>query len=114
MNDQRLLLRAVACPLPLAECVSLRGARRAGPPPVSPTEPVTVQRVVSSRGGFQVVGQKIQIGRVHARKILEVTVDDTHITIHDNGEPLRIVPRTTTQEITRIKSTAHTKKRKIG
>ncbi|MFE3454624.1 IS481 family transposase [Nonomuraea sp. NPDC059194] len=114
MNDQRLLLRAVACPLTLTECVGLRGARQAGPPPVSPTEPVTVQRVVSSRGGFQVVGQKIQVGRIHARKILEVTVDDTHITIHDNGEPIRIVPRTTTQEITRIKSQAHTKKRKIG
>lgn len=114
MNDQRLLLRAVACPLPLADCVTLRGARRAGPSPVSPTEPVTVQRVVSSRGGFQVVGQKIQMGRIHARKILEVTVDDTHITIHDNGEPLRVVPRTTTQEITRIKSQAHTKNRNIG
>ncbi|MFI6485129.1 IS481 family transposase [Nonomuraea sp. NPDC050663] len=113
MNDQRQLLRAVACPLPLAECVTLRGARRAGPPPAAPTEPVTVRRVVSCRGGFQVVGQKIQVGRVHARKILEVTVDDTHITVHDNGEPLRIVPRTTTQEITRTKSSAHTKKRKI-
>ncbi|WP_214325117.1 hypothetical protein [Nonomuraea sediminis] len=114
MSDQRQLLRAVACPLPLSECVSLRGVRRAGPPPHVPTEPVTVQRVVSSRGGFQVVGQKIQVGRIHARKILEVTVDDTYITIHDNGEPIRIVPRTTTQEIIRIKSQAHTKKRKIG
>ncbi|MFE3455880.1 IS481 family transposase [Nonomuraea sp. NPDC059194] len=114
MNDQRQLTRTVPCPLPLTECVTLRGARRAGPLPHTPTEPVTVQRVVSSRGGFQVVGQKIQVGRIHARKILEVTVDDTHITVHDSGEPLRIVPRTTTQEITRIKSQAHTKKRKIG
>ncbi|MGP3917597.1 hypothetical protein [Nonomuraea sp. 10N515B] len=39
---------------------------------------------------------------------------DTHITVHDNGEPIRAAPRTTTQEITRIKSQAHTKKRKIG
>ncbi|SDL78098.1 Transposase InsO and inactivated derivatives [Nonomuraea maritima] len=114
MDEQRLLLRAVPCPLPLAECVTLRNARPAGPPPTSPSEPVTVQRVVCSRGHFQVVGQKIQVGRVHARKILDVTVDDTHITVHDNGEPIRVVPRTTTQEITRIKSTAHTKRRKIG
>ncbi|MEU7899866.1 hypothetical protein AB0B45_44365 [Nonomuraea sp. NPDC049152] len=85
-----------------AECVTLRGVRPAGPPPASPTGPVTVQRVVSSRGHFQIVGQRIQVGRIHARKILEVTVDDTHITIHDNGELIRIVPRTTTQEITRI------------
>ncbi|MEU7836835.1 hypothetical protein [Nonomuraea sp. NPDC049129] len=92
MDEQRLLLRAVPCPLPLAECVTLRNARPAGPPPTSPTEPVTVQRVVCSRGHFQIVGQKIQVGRIHARKILDVTVDDTHITIHDNGEPIRVVP----------------------
>ncbi|MER6009049.1 IS481 family transposase [Nonomuraea angiospora] len=114
MDEERLLLRAVACPLPLAECITLRNARPAGPPPGAPTEPVTVQRVVCSRGHFQVVGQKVQVGRVHARKILDVTVDDTHITVHDNGEPIRVVPRTTTQEVTRIKSQAHTKKRKIG
>ncbi|MET8986930.1 IS481 family transposase [Nonomuraea wenchangensis] len=114
MDEDRLLLRAVPCPLPLAECLTLRNARPAGAAPTSPTEPVTVQRVVCSRGHFQVVGQKIQVGRVHARKILDVTVDDTHITVHDNGEPIRVVPRTTTQEITRIKSQAHTKKRKIG
>ncbi|MFG1945761.1 IS481 family transposase [Nonomuraea sp. NPDC048826] len=114
MDEDRLLLRAVPCPLPLAECLTLRNARPAGPPPTSPAGPVTVQRVVCSRGHFQVVGQKIQVGRVHARKILDVTVDDTHITVHDNGEPIRVVPRTTTQEITRIKSQAHTKKRKIG
>jgi transposase InsO family protein len=114
MDEQRLLLRAVPCPLPLAECVTLRNARPAGPSPGAPAEPVTVQRVVCSRGHFQVVGQKVQVGRVHARKILDVTVDDTHITVRDNGEPIRVVPRTTTQEITRIKSQAHTKKRKIG
>ncbi|RSM93122.1 IS481 family transposase [Nonomuraea sp. WAC 01424] len=114
MDEDRLLLRAVPCPLPLAECLTLRNARPAGAAPTSSTGPVTVQRVVCSRGHFQVVGQKIQVGRVHARKILDVTVDDTHITVHDNGEPIRVVPRTTTQEITRIKSQAHTKKRKIS
>ncbi|WP_346115363.1 IS481 family transposase [Nonomuraea maheshkhaliensis] len=114
MDEDRQLLRAVPCPLPLAECLTLRNARPAGAPPTSPAGPVTVQRVVCSRGHFQVVGQKVQVGRVHARKILDVTVDDTHITVHDNGEPIRVVPRTTTQEITRIKSQAHTKKRKIG
>lgn len=49
--------------------VTLRNARPAGPPPGAPTEPVTVQRVVCSRGHFQIVGQKIQVGRVHARKL---------------------------------------------
>ncbi|RSN52069.1 hypothetical protein DMH01_42190 [Amycolatopsis sp. WAC 04182] len=114
MDEDRLLLRAVPCALPLAECLTLRNARPAGAAPTSSTGPVTVQRVVRTRGHFQVVGQKIQVGRVHARKILDVTVDDTHITVHDNGEPIRVVPRTTTQEITRIKSQAHTKKRKIS
>ncbi|MGW4469629.1 hypothetical protein ACWENQ_08145 [Nonomuraea sp. NPDC004354] len=52
MDEQRLLLRAVPCPLPLAECLALRDARPAGPPPTC------------------------------------------HITVHDNGEPIRVVPRT--------------------
>jgi transposase InsO family protein len=112
MDEDRVLLRTVRCPLPVTECGRLRGARRAGPPPQRPVGPVTVQRVVSIRGGIMVVGQKVQVGRVHARKIVDVTVDDTHISVHDGGEPLRVVPRTTTQEITRIKSRAHTKQRK--
>jgi transposase InsO family protein len=114
MDGERTLLRTLRCPLPITACGRLRGARPAGPPPTPSTTPVTLHRVVSSRGGFQVVGQKIQVGRVHARKILDVTIDDTHITIHDDGEPIRIVPRTTTQEITRYKSKAHTKQRKTS
>ncbi|MEU4540275.1 integrase core domain-containing protein [Streptosporangium sp. NPDC023825] len=114
MDGGRTLLRAVRCPLPITECGRLRGARRAGPPPAAPTGPVTVQRTVSIRGGIMVVGQKIQVGRVHARKILDVTVDDTHIAIHADGEPIRVVSRTTTQEITRIKFRAHLKQRKSG
>ncbi|MFB9679151.1 IS481 family transposase [Streptosporangium vulgare] len=114
MDGERTLLRAVRCPLPITECGRLRGARRAGPPPTAPTGPVTVQRTVSIRGTIMVVGQKIQVGRVHARKILDVVVDDTHIAIHADGEPIRVVSRTTTQEITRIKSRAHTKQRKTS
>jgi hypothetical protein len=114
MDERRLLLRTVVCPLPIQQCARLRGARPAGPSPICPSGSITVQRVVSSRGHFQIVGQKIQVGRVHARKILDVTVDDTHITIHDNGEPIRVVARTTTCEITQIKSKAHTKKRKTS
>ncbi|WP_327109563.1 IS481 family transposase [Nonomuraea glycinis] len=114
-DGERTLLRTLRCPLPITACGRLRGARPAGPPPTPSTTPVTLHRVVSTRGGFQVVGQKIQVGRVHARKILDVTIDDTHITVHDNGEPIRIVlPRTTTQEITRYKSKAHTKQRKTS
>nr|WP_084196103.1 IS481 family transposase [Streptosporangium amethystogenes] len=114
MDGERLLLRTVRCPLPITACGRLRGARRAGPPPTTPTGPVTVQRTVSIRGTIMVVGQKIQVGRVHARKILDVTVDDTHLTIHADGEPIRVVSRTTTQEVTRIKSRAHTKQRKTS
>ncbi|MET8047364.1 hypothetical protein ABZU75_07140 [Streptosporangium sp. NPDC005286] len=43
-----------------------------------------------------------------------MTVDDTHLTIHADGEPIRVVSRTTTQEVTRIKSKAHTKQRKTS
>ncbi|MGW5688387.1 tyrosine-type recombinase/integrase [Nonomuraea sp. NPDC003754] len=77
MDEQRLLLRAVPCPLPLAECLALRNARPAGPPPTSPTEPVTVQRVVCSRGHFQVVGQKTVYNETHS------TAQLPHARLHD-------------------------------
>jgi hypothetical protein len=43
----------------------LRGARIAGPPPALADAPVRVQRRVSCRGGFQVVGQRVQVGFRH-------------------------------------------------
>ncbi|MEU8268543.1 IS481 family transposase [Sphaerisporangium sp. NPDC049002] len=113
LDGERTLLRTVRCPLPITECGRLRGARTAGPPPKPPTGPVTVQRVVSIKGGIMVVGQKINLGRVHARKVVTVTVDDSHIAIHDEAETLKVVTRTTTQEVSRIKSADHTKPRKI-
>ncbi|WP_329089531.1 hypothetical protein [Streptosporangium sp. NBC_01469] len=59
-------------------------------------------------------GRRVVEGRVHTRKILDVTVDDTQIAIHADGEPIRVVSRTATQEITRIKARAHTEQRKTS
>ncbi|MFI6799784.1 hypothetical protein [Streptosporangium canum] len=42
-----------------------------------------------------------------------MTIDDIHIAVHDEQETLKVVTRTTTQEVTRIKAKAHTKQRKI-
>ncbi len=113
LDEERSLLRTVRCPLPITECGRLQGARTAGSPPSPASGPVTVQRVVSIKGGIMVTGQKINLGRVHARKIVTVTVDDSHIAIHDDAETIKVVTRTTTQEVARIKSADHTKRRKI-
>jgi hypothetical protein len=80
----RTLLRTIAAPA-LAG-VDIRDARPAGPPARPAPTAVTVRRVVSIQGALQVVGQKIQVGRVHARKIVEVTLDDTSVSISHDGE----------------------------
>jgi hypothetical protein len=75
---------------------------------------VTVRRVVSIQGALQVAGQKIQVGRVHARKIVEVTLDETTVTIHHDGEALLVdVPRHSTTEVNRIKNSEYLTTTKI-
>jgi hypothetical protein len=55
---------------------ALPGARKAAASPPPPSGPVTVQRRVSSRGGIMVATQKIQVGLIHAGKIVTVTAGD--------------------------------------
>jgi hypothetical protein len=50
-----------------------------------------------------VVGQKIALGRVHARKTITIDVTDTQLVVHcDDGT--RTVRRTTDHPVTRIKA----------
>ena len=78
-------------------------ARPAGPPPRPSAEPVTAQRVASNTGVIMVAGQKIAMGRIHARRIVTVHVAAEVITI-DLGEDTRSVRRITTQPVRSIKA----------
>ena len=66
--ETRVLLRTRPSPLTWDQARLLRGARPAGPPPRPSAEPVTVQRVASNTGVIMVAGQKIALGRIHARR----------------------------------------------
>ena len=81
----------------------LRRAHRASISPPAPAGPVTVQRRVSQRGSIMVASQKIQIGIIHARKIVTVTAEDDQFQLVIDGETIGVVPRTTTREVHRCK-----------
>ena len=83
----RELLRTRPSPLTWDQARRLRGARPAGPPPRPSAEPVTVQRVASNTGIIMVAGQKIALGRIHARQTVTVHVAADTITIDlDSGD----------------------------
>jgi transposase InsO family protein len=102
------LWRTVAFELPAANQARLQGARPAGPPPTPPAGPTRVERVVSCRGGIQVVGQRVQVGMPHAGQVVTVEVEDTTLRVLDEEETiLKTVPRRTTKAVTRHKAYGH-------
>jgi transposase InsO family protein len=100
------LLRTLPCPVAAGDRYRLRGARKAAASPPSPAGPVTVQRRVSSRGGIMVATQKIQVGLIHAGKIVTVTAGNHSFRLIVDGQTVGVVPRTTTSEIHRYKAYA--------
>jgi hypothetical protein len=107
LADQTLW-RTIAFTLPAHKRSRLQGARPAGPAPTPPTGPVRVQRLVSSRGGIQVVGQRVQVGLPHARTTVTIEVDDTTLRVIGEDETiLKVVSRTTDKEVTRHKAYGH-------
>jgi hypothetical protein len=54
-----------------------------------------------------VATQRIQVGMIHARKIVTVTADDCSFRLDIDGETVAVLPRTTSREIHRYKATAH-------
>jgi hypothetical protein len=80
--------------------------------PAPPAGPVVVQRRVSERGSVMVARQKIQVGMIHARKIVTVTASDHSFRLDIDGESVGTVPRTTSSEIHRYK--AHATKTRSG
>ena len=100
----RELLRTRPSPLTWDQGRRLRGARPAGPPPRPSAEPVTVQRVASNTGIIIVAGQKIALGRIHARQTVTVHVAADTITIDLDSGDSRTVRRTTSQPVRSIKA----------
>jgi len=56
-----------------------------------------------------VAGQKIALGRIHARQTITVHVADATITIDLGGEDTRTVRPTTTQPVSSFKAQQHRK-----
>jgi hypothetical protein len=101
------LLRTLPCPILVRDRHRLRGARRAASISApSPTSPLTVQRRVSQRGQIMVATQRIQVGMIHARKIVTVTAEDHTFQLDIDGQTVAIVPRTSGREIHRYKAYA--------
>jgi hypothetical protein len=70
---------------------------------------VTAQRVASNTGVIMIAGQKIALGRIHARRIVTVHVTAQTIASDLGGDDTRTVRRTTTQPVRSIKAQQHRK-----
>ncbi|MGN6172736.1 MAG: IS481 family transposase [Streptosporangiaceae bacterium] len=110
----RELLRTRPNPLTWDQARRLRGARPAGPPPVPATSPVTVQRRASNSGVIMVVGQKVALGRIHARQLVSVRVSPKTITIETGADDIRTVRRTTSQPVRAFKVQRSRKTAKVS
>ena len=65
---------------------------------------MTVQRRVSQRGQIMVATQRIQVGMIHARKVVTVTADDHSFRLDIEGHAIGVVLRTTNREVHRYKA----------
>jgi hypothetical protein len=63
-----------------------------------------VQRVASNTGIIMIAGQKIALGRIHARQTVTVHVAADTITIDLDSGGTRTIRRTTTQPVRSIKA----------
>ena len=72
----------------------------------------STKRTVSSTGGFVVAGQRIQLGRGHARQVVTAHLDETSIRIFQGTELITTVPRITRKEVV-IRTSGEHHRRKI-
>jgi hypothetical protein len=99
-----VLVKTMPSPLPASGLAHLQGARAATNRLQLPHGPLLVQRRVSSQGGIQIAGQKLQVGHGHAGTTITVLVHDHHFEILDGQTPIKTIPRHTTKEVTRFKA----------
>ncbi|MEV0158271.1 hypothetical protein AB0H57_31945 [Micromonospora sp. NPDC050686] len=103
IDEAGQLRRTLRCPLPPTALGRIRDARPASPVPPPATTP-TVERIVSVNGSIQVAGQRIQVGKVHARKLVTVALDEHTITVYDADSPIKAVPRRSATDLNRTKA----------
>jgi len=112
LDEQRVLKATLPSPLPASACGRLQGGRPAGPPPQLPPPAAQVaERTVSSTGGFVVAGQRIQLGRGHARQVVTAHLDEEVIRIFQGTELITTVPRVTRKEVVVGKSGEHNRRK---
>ncbi|HZA80154.1 MAG TPA: IS481 family transposase [Actinomycetes bacterium] len=99
-----VLVKTIPSPVPASTLHRLQGARAAISPLQAPHGPLLVQRRVSSQGGIQIAGQKLQVGKGHAGTTVTVLVADRHFQILDGQTPITTIPRHSTREVTRYKA----------
>jgi hypothetical protein len=93
--------------VPPAKRARLRGAYLPAPMPTPSGDPVRVQRRVSSRGGIQVISQRVQVGFGHRNTIVTVEIDETVLRLFDEHDKLiKVMPRTSHKEVSRYKAYA--------
>jgi hypothetical protein len=90
------VVRTKGCPVTTSACARLRGARPASPAPAPDPDGTFVDRVVGVQGTIQVIGQKVRVGRTHARKVVRVHIEETTLTVYDGQAVLVIAPRQST------------------
>jgi hypothetical protein len=71
--------------------------------PAPPAGPIIVQRRVSQRGSIMVATQRIHVGMIHARKVVNVAADGNSFQVSLDGETICVAPRSATREIHRYK-----------
>ncbi|MFG2795071.1 IS481 family transposase [Streptomyces sp. NPDC048419] len=112
LDEQRVLQATLPSPLPPSACSRLQGGRPAGPSPLLPPPGEQVaERTVSSTGGFVVAGQRIQLGRSHARQVVTAHLSEDTIRIFQGTELITTVPRVTRKEVVVRKSGEHNRRK---
>ncbi|MFE5816953.1 IS481 family transposase [Streptomyces sp. NPDC056479] len=112
LDEQRILKATLPSPLPPSAIRRLQGGRPAGPPPLLPPPGEQVaERTVSSTGGFVVAGQRIQLGRGHARQVVTAHLSEDTIRVFHGTELITTVPRVTRKEVVVRKSGEHNRRK---
>jgi hypothetical protein len=87
----------------VSACARLRGARPASPAPAPDPGGPFVDRVVGVQGTIQATGQ-IRVGHLHARKVVQVRIEWTTLTVYDGQAALVTVPRNSTASVSRLRA----------
>jgi hypothetical protein len=63
-----------------------------------------VWRRVGIQGTINVAGQKVRVGRVHARKVVQALLEETTVTVYDGQAVIAAVTRQSTTDVNRFRA----------